>query len=82
MTICIYGMRLRGFAPGCQPMNGFQSSIEGEAFDTFSEWVEEAKGRTYHAFLVYNRELTEAECDDYELDKICHLVPEVTDDEG
>ena len=52
-----YGMRLRGFSPGCQPMNGL---IERQ---------DDPKGR-YHDLLIYNRELTEEELRDYELDYI------------
>lgn len=52
-----YGMRLRGFSLGCQPMNGF---IRRE---------NDPSGR-YHDLLVYDRELTEKELNDYELDYI------------
>jgi len=52
-----YGMRLRGFSPGCQPMNGF---IRRE---------DDPSGR-YHDLLVYDRELTDEELADYELDFI------------
>lgn len=50
-----YGMRLRGFSLGCQPMNGFQ-----ERRDDPSD--------RYYDVLVYNRELTDQELRDYELD--------------
>lgn len=53
--VCVYGMRLRGFSPGCQPMNGLV------------ERQDDATGR-YHDLLVYDRELTEKELRDYELD--------------
>ena len=52
-----YGMRLRGFAPMCQPMNGFV------------ERQDDPTGR-YYDILVYNRELTEKELRDYELDRL------------
>ena len=52
-----YGMRLRGFSPGCQPMNGFLRRLD------------DPKGK-YHDLLVYDRELTEKELRDYELDYI------------
>lgn len=48
-------MRLRGFAPLCQPKEGF---IRREDDQT---------GR-YHDIIVYNRELTVEELRDYELD--------------
>ena len=51
-----YGMRLRCFSPGCQPMDGLGSVIEGI--------------RKYHNILIYNRELTDEEVRDYELDRI------------
>lgn len=50
-----YGMRLRGFSPGCQPKDGF---IDRQDDDT---------GK-YYDILIYNRPLTEKEVADYELD--------------
>lgn len=50
-----YGMRLRGFAPMCQPMNGFV------------ERQDDPSGK-YWDVLVYNRKLTDKEVADYELD--------------
>lgn len=50
-----YGMRLRGFAPMCQPMNGL---IKRE---------DDTTGK-YHDILVYDRELEQKELNDYELD--------------
>ena len=52
-----YGMRLRGFAPMCQPMSG----LEGREDDP--------SGR-YHDILVYNRKLSQDELRAYELDYI------------
>ncbi len=52
-----YGMRLRGFSIGCQPMNGFY------------ERQDDPDGR-YHDILIYERKLTDAELRDYELDYI------------
>lgn len=49
-----YGMRLRGFSPGCQPMKGLVDHRDGS-------------GR-YWDILVYDRKLTEAEAKDYDLD--------------
>lgn len=51
----VYGMRLRGFSIGCQPMGGFQ-----ERRDDFT-------GK-YYDLLVYNRKLSEDELRAYELD--------------
>ena len=50
-----YGMRLRGFSPGCQPMNGLV------------ERKDDPSGR-YHDILIYDRQLTEKELNDYEMD--------------
>lgn len=52
-----YGMRLRGFSPGCQPMKGL---IRRED-DPFGE---------YWDILIYNRRLTDREVMDYELEEI------------
>lgn len=51
----MYGMRLRGFSPGCQPKDGF---IDRQDDDT---------GK-YYDILIYNRPLTEKEVAEYELD--------------
>jgi hypothetical protein len=50
-----YGMRLRGFSIGCQPMSGL---VRRE---------DDTTGR-YHDVLVYDRQLTDQELEDYELD--------------
>lgn len=50
-----YGMRLRGFSPGCQPKEGFVERKDDET------------GK-YHDILIYNRPLTDKELEDYELD--------------
>lgn len=51
-----YGMRLRGFSIGCQPMMGL------------NEW-KDTDGK-YYSILWYNRELTEQEVKEYELDRL------------
>lgn len=56
----LYGMRLRGFSPGCQPKDGLverQDDVTGKYYD----------------ILVYNRELTEDELKNFELDFIGRL---------
>lgn len=56
----LYGMRLRGFSPGCQPKDGLverQDDVTGK----------------YHDILVYDRELTEDELKNFELDFIGRL---------
>lgn len=50
-----YGMRLRGFSIGCQPMDG----LVGQHGDVTGK---------YHDILIYDRQLTEQERKDYELD--------------
>lgn len=52
-----YGMRLRGFSIGCQPKRGF---LDRE---------DDVSGR-YYDILVYDRELSNQEVEDYELDFI------------
>lgn len=56
-VVYTYGMRLRGFSPGCQPMTGLV------------ERRDDLKGK-YHDLLLYDRELSEKEMRDYELDYI------------
>lgn len=57
MKLYKYGMRLRGFSIGCQPMDGFY-----ERQDDRSGW--------YHDILLYTRKLTDEEVEQYELDYI------------
>ena len=52
-----YGMRLRGFSPGCQPMDGFFGRTDSKCDD-------------YYDVLWYTRELTDDECRHYSLDFI------------
>lgn len=56
-----YGMRNRGFSPGCQPMRGF---IERKD-DIFDE---------YKDVLVYDRPLGTKELEEYELDYLGDFV--------
>ena len=51
-----YGMRLRGFAPFCQPMKGLDHVEDGD--------------KKYWNYLFYNRKLTYEEVRNYELDFI------------
>lgn len=53
-TMHKYGMRLRGFSIGCQPMDGFV------------ERIDDPHGR-YYDIIVYDRMLTGDEVADYEL---------------
>lgn len=52
-----YGMRLRGFSPGCQPKEGFLRREDDNMGD-------------YYDIVVYNRPLTEKELSSYELDDL------------
>lgn len=53
----VYGMRLRGFGPGCQPMNGL------------TKWLDSSRSETgYHGFLWYDHKLTDRQSFDYDLD--------------
>lgn len=60
MLTYIYGMRLRGYSPGCQPKEGFVMRLD------------DPKGK-YHDLISYDRELTEKEVRDYELDFLTTL---------
>ena len=53
--VFMYGMRLRPFSIGCQPMNGLIR-------------VKDDKTGKYHDILVYNMPLEDRELEDYELD--------------
>ena len=52
-----YGMRLRGFSPGCQPKEGLLRREDDNMGD-------------YYDIVVYNRPLTEKELSGYELDDL------------
>lgn len=56
-TVYLYGMRSRGFSPGCQPKEGW--------IDTEVDPLDE-----YWNVLVYARPLSDQELKDYELDFI------------
>ena len=49
-----YGMRLRGFSPGCQPKDGFVDRVD----DTTG---------VHYDIIRYDRKLTDKEVRDYEL---------------
>ena len=51
-----YGMRLRGYSPGCQP--------KGVVLR------EDDQSGKYYDIIVYNHRLTEKEVADYELDEL------------
>ena len=57
MATYTYGMRLRGFSPGCQPNGGL------------IERKDDPSGK-YWDLLVYSRELTDEEVRSYELDRL------------
>ena len=50
-----YGMRLRGFSLGCQPMNGLLLATED-------------KSGKYYDILSYAKKLSDADVENYELD--------------
>lgn len=58
MTIYKYGMRLRGFSIGCQPMKNFY-----ERQDDPGKY-----SRKYHDIICYTEKLDEKDLLDYELD--------------
>lgn len=62
----IYGMKARPFSMGCQPMEGL---ITSDAFEDLEIDFEQMRMK-YHSTLLYGRELSEKELDDYELEFI------------
>lgn len=62
MKLYAYGMRLRGFSPGCQPKRGFVCRLDSNK---------------YHDILLYDRKLTEQELRDYELDDLTGDDPSI-----
>ena len=52
-----YGMRLRGFSPGCQPKDGFVKRLD-------------SADKKYYDILLYDRPLTVKEIRSYELDDL------------
>lgn len=62
-----YGMRLRGFSIGCQPMEGLIEARDDILPDR------------YHSLLIYDRKLSNKEVEDYELDYLGEQVPAVLD---
>lgn len=55
MSVYKYGMRLRGFSLGCQPMKGLLGR-------------EDDPSGNYHDILSYSRKLMTTEVNGYELD--------------
>lgn len=55
MSRYYYGMRLRGFAPMCQPKEGFVDRMDDP-------------DEKYWDIIVYDRVLSKKELQDYELD--------------
>ena len=57
----IYGMKYRGFAPMCQPMDGLIMWS-----DSPEDWVDDPQ--RYYCVLFYNHRLSDKEVSDYELE--------------
>jgi len=58
MKLYKYGMRLRGFSIGCQPMKNFWERQDDDG----------GHGRRYHDILLYTEKLGEQDLRNYELD--------------
>lgn len=58
MKLYRYGMRLRGFSIGCQPMRNFYERVDDSGI----------YGRRYHDILLYTEPLEDKDLLDYELD--------------
>ncbi|MBO5918749.1 MAG: hypothetical protein J6Q14_08295 [Oscillospiraceae bacterium] len=54
MKLYAYGMRLRGFSPGCQPIDGLVERVDSNT-------------EKYYDILLYNHPLTDKEISDYDL---------------
>ena len=52
----VYGMRMRCYAPGCQPKKGLL------------DWRDTTPASGYYSLLLYDRKLSKDEYEDYELD--------------
>lgn len=61
----LYGMRMRGFSPGCQPKDGFVECLT-ETAENRELWQKHFK--RYYNLLIYDRKLSETELTEYELD--------------
>lgn len=61
-TFYKYGMRLRGFSPGCQPKG-------------VAERQDDETGK-YWDIIIYNRKLTDKDVRDYELDFLGEVTNE------
>lgn len=61
MKLYAYGMRLRGFSPGCQPKDGLVARKDSDR-------------KKYWDILAYNRRLTKKEESDYDLDFLGDVV--------
>ena len=59
-----YGMRLRGFSRGCQPMKGLIGT---------QDILPRGQYTRYKDVLIYDRPLTADELKDYELDFIAEV---------
>lgn len=62
-----YGMRLRGFGPGCQPPGVV-------CVDDGADYIRRY-GRLYHSILTYDHPLTDNEIKEYERDKAKPIKP-------
>ena len=60
LNIYAYGMKYRGFSPGCQPMEGYIDRLPDKVVNQ----------TRYHDILLYNRELTWGEVRAYELEPL------------
>lgn len=60
----LYGLRLRGFSPGCQPRDGFVEVADS----WFTKEYSQKRGVNYHDTLIYSRKLKDDELEKYEMD--------------
>lgn len=64
-----YGMRLRPYDIGCQPMQGFVCCADGAVVD----------GRRYHNFIYYTERLSNEDASHYDLDYLGYTLMEINE---
>ena len=76
-TLYLYGMRLRGFSPGCQPMEGLVGCWDDprEEYQVLRDLLEADQ---YHDVLIYDRELSRGELLYYDLGLVGTIEGKVT----
>lgn len=64
-----YGMRLRPYGMGCQPMENYVCCDDGATAD----------GWRYHNFVYYTKRLSEKDADHFDLDYFGYTLMEINE---